>query len=79
VAARATVETPGEAWTLRLQGRVIALGGERVAQGLEHASVRSVEDAERAGVALAERLLAEGAAEILSEVRASVVPVVPEP
>jgi hypothetical protein len=30
-------------------------------------------------VALAERLLAEGAAEILSEVRASVVPVVPEP
>jgi hydroxymethylbilane synthase len=79
VAARATVESTGEGPTLRLQGRVIALGGERVAQGLERGPVRSLEDAERAGLVLAERLLVEGAAEILSEVRADMAPVVPEP
>jgi hydroxymethylbilane synthase len=79
VAALAAVDATGEAPTLRLQGRVIALGGERIAQGLEHAVVRSVEDAERVGIALADRLLAEGAAEILSEVRAGMAPVVPEP
>jgi hydroxymethylbilane synthase len=79
VAARATVESTAEARMLRLQGRVIALGGERIAQGLEHAAVRTPEDAERAGVALADRLLAQGAAEILSEARASMAPAVPEP
>jgi hydroxymethylbilane synthase len=79
VAARATIENTGSEPTLRLHGRVIALGGERIAQGLEHRRVRTLDDAERVGAVLADRLLAEGAAAILSEVRAGMAPVVPEP
>jgi hydroxymethylbilane synthase len=79
VAAHATVEATGGEPALRLHGRVISLGGERIVQGLERGPVRSAEDAERLGIALADRLLGEGAAGILAEVRTSIVPVVSEP
>ncbi len=64
---------------LRLQGRVISLSGETRAEGIQEAAVKDEANAEELGTALAERLLASGAGVILSEVRASVVPVVTEP
>ncbi len=79
VAALATLETGGGDTVLLLRGRVISLGGDRIAEGRERGPVRSPEDADRLGNALAERLLGEGAASILAEVRAGVAPVVSEP
>ena len=64
---------------LRLDGRVIALSGESMAEGTEEAVFRDEAHAADIGTMLAERLLKSGAAEILSEVRASVAPVVTEP
>jgi hydroxymethylbilane synthase len=65
--------------TLRLHGRVIALDGSRMVQGLEVQRVGDGDEAERLGAALAERLIAEGAAEILAEVRSAQSPSVTEP
>ena len=79
VAALATFESTVGAPALRLHGRVISLGGERIAEGWERGLVRTEQDAEQIGSSLAERLLREGAAAVLAEVRASVVPVVSEP
>jgi hydroxymethylbilane synthase len=79
VAALATLESAGGETTLRLHGRVISLGGDRVAEGRESGPVRTPGDAERLGSALAERLLGEGAAGILADVRVGVAPVVSEP
>ena len=79
VAAHATLESGGRETTLRLHGRVISLDGERIAEGVESGSARTPAEAEVLGTALAERLLGEGAAAILAEVRAGVVPVVSEP
>jgi hydroxymethylbilane synthase len=76
VAARAVLEGSE---TLRLQGRVIALDGSRMVEGREAGTVREQADAERLGVMLAERLLREGAAEILAEIRAGTAPAVSEP
>ena len=76
VAAHAEPDAEGR---LRLHGRVVSLGGERGVEGVEtHAAADEIE-ADALGVALAERLLAEGAASILAEVRAGSVPAVPEP
>ena len=79
VAAHAILESSGAGTTLRLHGRVISLGGDRMAEGRESGLVRTPQDAERLGSSLAERLLREGAAGILAEVRAGVVPDVSEP
>jgi hydroxymethylbilane synthase len=79
VAALATAEAPGGEAAILLRGRVISLGGDRIAEGWERAPVRTQEDADRLGTALAERLLSEGAAGILAEVRAGVGPAVSEP
>ena len=64
---------------LRLDGRVIALSGESMAEGTEEAVFRDEAHAADVGTMLAERLLKSGAAAILSEVRAAVAPVVTEP
>lgn len=64
---------------LRLDGRVIALTGECMAEGTEEAVFRDEAQASDMGTVLAERLLKSGAAAILSEVRSSVAPVVTEP
>lgn len=79
VAAQATLESAGGRTTLRLHGRVISLGGDRMAEGRESGLVRTSRDAEELGSTLAERLLHQGAAGILAEVRAGVVPFVSEP
>jgi hydroxymethylbilane synthase len=68
-----------EAHTLTLHGRVVSLTGDSVVSGQEAGSDESEADAEALGTRLAERLLAEGGAAILTEVRSSVVPVVTEP
>lgn len=75
VAALATVSDG----RLRLHGRVIALHGERAVEGIESGSARDERSAEAVGVALAERLLDDGADEILATVRAESAPAVPEP
>jgi hydroxymethylbilane synthase len=77
VAAYARRESGGP--MLRLDGRVIALSGESMVEGMEEAVVRNEVQAAELGRKLAERLLEGGAAVILSEVRAAVAPVVTEP
>ena len=76
VAALAERVTSG---ALRLHGRVVSLGGERGVEGSEERPAASVDEADALGVALAERLLGEGAGSILTEVRAATAPTVPEP
>ncbi len=76
VAALAIIEAGA---ALRLHGRVISLDGRRMAEGHEAGTIREVAEAERLGVALAERLVGQGADEILSEVRAARAPSVTEP
>ncbi|HET6796220.1 MAG TPA: hydroxymethylbilane synthase [Gemmatimonadales bacterium] len=79
IAAYAVVSGTGRGHALRLQGRVLSLGGERKVDGAEQGIVSVEADAEAIGVRLAERLLRNGAAEILSGMRGSVVAQVPEP
>ncbi len=79
VAAYAEVADDGDRPMIRLRGRVIALGGERLVAGETRQPVRTAADAEQLGSSLAERLLGEGAAEILAKVRAGVAPAVSEP
>lgn len=79
VGVLATLQSAGDETTIRLHGRVLSLGGDRLAEGWERAEVRRSGDAERMGTLLAERLLSEGAADILAEVRAGVAPIVSEP
>ena len=76
VAALARLDADG---TLRLHGRVIALDGQRMAEGREAGLARDTDSAERLGSVLAERLLDEGADEILASIRARAAPAVPEP
>jgi hydroxymethylbilane synthase len=75
----AALAAPTADGRLRLHGRVISLGGERGTEGEEARSVGDESEADALGVALAERLLGEGAASILAEVRAASAPAVPEP
>lgn len=79
IAAHAVWE-PGEApGSLHLRGRVVSPGGERMSEGSATATVADESASVRLGVALAERLLHDGAAAILAEARSSVAPLVPEP
>jgi hydroxymethylbilane synthase len=78
VAAYAQLESSPSP-TLRLHGRVISLGGERTVEGHEAGPCSGEAEAEMIGTALAERLLGEGAATILAEVRGTGAPVVSEP
>jgi hydroxymethylbilane synthase len=76
VAAHATRDSAGG---MRLHGRVVSLGGERGVEGIEVAPAADEDQADALGIVLAERLLAEGAGDILAEVRAAAAPLVPEP
>jgi hypothetical protein len=58
---------------------VVSLRGERAVNGHEVGSTLTEAAAAELGTALAERLLAEGAAAILAEVRSASVPAVTEP
>jgi hydroxymethylbilane synthase len=64
---------------LRLFGRVISLGGETTVEGSVIEPAPDEAAADRMGSALAEDLLAKGAAAVLREVRAAVIPAVTEP
>jgi hydroxymethylbilane synthase len=77
VAAYARREAGGP--MLQLDGRVIALSGKSMVEGMEAAVVRDEAHAADLGIMLADRLLESGAAAILSEVRAAIAPVVTEP
>jgi hydroxymethylbilane synthase len=77
VAAHARLDSPSS--TLRLHGRVISLGGDRTVEGHEAGPCSGEAEAEMIGTRLAERLLGEGAATILAEVRGTGAPVVSEP
>ncbi len=70
VAALATVREGA----LKLHGRVVALGGERAVEGIEIGRATTDESAQAVGVALAERLLDDGADEILALVRDAAPP-----
>jgi hydroxymethylbilane synthase len=76
----AYAETPhGAPGRLQLHGRVVSLDGARSVEGQAVGQVGQEADAERLGTELAERLLTEGAAAILIEVRAAGPPAVSEP
>jgi hydroxymethylbilane synthase len=75
VGAHATLESR----VLRLHGRVVSLRGERSVEGEEASGARDEREASDLGVRLAERLLDDGAASILREVRAEAAPLIPEP
>jgi hydroxymethylbilane synthase len=79
VAAYARLEGNSSPPRIRLQGRVISLGGEKAIEGREAGPASDEAAAAALGTTLAERLLGEGAAAILSEVRDAVAPVVTEP
>jgi hydroxymethylbilane synthase len=79
VAALAKLEGAASQAVLRLQGRVISLDGDHLVEGIEAGSVRNEAVAAALGIALAERLLGEGAATILAEVREAAAPAVTEP
>ena len=64
---------------LRLQGRVVSLDGEIMIDGQETSATADEAEAAALGTALAERLLAEGAGAILSDVRSGALPAVSEP
>jgi hydroxymethylbilane synthase len=76
VAAFAELGRGGE---LRLHGRVVSLGGERGLDGVETGTVGDEREAEAVGVALAAKLLSDGAGSILAEIRPGAAPLVPEP
>jgi hydroxymethylbilane synthase len=79
VAAYAQLEGASSPARLRLQGRVISPAGERVVEGRDAGPAGDEAAAAAVGTALAERLLGEGAATILAEVREAAAPVVTEP
>ncbi|HKU60114.1 MAG TPA: hydroxymethylbilane synthase [Gemmatimonadales bacterium] len=72
-------EVAGKAGVLALRGRVVSLGGERAVDGAEEGVAADASAADRLGVRLADRLLAEGGTEILAQVRSATGPAVSEP
>lgn len=79
VAAYAELSSKGKRNRLQLHGRLVSLGGETMIEGHEIGSAADEDEAAALGLALAERLLAEGAARILTEARTAAAPVVTEP
>jgi hydroxymethylbilane synthase len=79
VAAYAEIDDAPTGATLRLHGRVVSVRGDKAVAGHEVGAAGSQAAAEELGTALAERLLAEGAAAILTEARSASVPAVSEP
>jgi hydroxymethylbilane synthase len=70
---------PSPEGRLRLHGRVVSLRGERAVEGVEEGPVGDEMEADALGARLAERLVDDGAAAILTAVRAAAAPAVPEP
>ena len=79
VAAYAELDEAGGRPSLRLHGRVVSLQGDRMVEGRQAGVAADENEAAALGSALADRLLSEGASEILVEVRSAVAPAVSEP
>jgi hydroxymethylbilane synthase len=79
VGAYARVDTQDEVAVLHLHGRVVSVDGTQMVEGHETGTAADELSAGSLGTALAERLLARGAAAILADTRAESVPVVTEP
>ena len=79
VAAYAELDEGGGRPSLRLHGRVVSLQGDRMVEGRQAGVAADENEAAALGSALADRLLSEGASEILVEVRSAVAPTVSEP
>jgi hydroxymethylbilane synthase len=70
----------GESGTLlRLHGRAVSLTGDTAVEGHEEGDVQTEAAARDLGIRLAERLLRQGAASILSQARAGTISVISEP
>jgi hydroxymethylbilane synthase len=79
VAAYAEVDDAGPAWSIRLHGRVVSLRGDKAIEGRESGAAADEHAAGELGSRLAERLIADGASEILSAARSAGAPAVTEP
>ena len=79
VAAYAELDERGGRPSLRLHGRVVSLQGDRMVEGRQAGAAADENEAAALGSALADRLLSEGASEILVELRSAVAPAVSEP
>ena len=79
VPVAAYAQLDGSSSSLQLRGRVISLAGERAVEGREAGPAINEAAAAAIGTSLAERLLPEGAAGILAEVRGAGAPAVTEP
>jgi hydroxymethylbilane synthase len=79
VAALAELDGRGSQPAVRLHGRVVSLGGGKMVEGHEAGAATNENEAGALGVALADRLLVNGAFEILAQARSAVAPAVTEP
>jgi hydroxymethylbilane synthase len=79
IAAYAVVDRTGSSPGVTIKGRVLSLAGDRMVEGEAREDAGNQSQADAAGVHLAERLLDEGAGEILLDVRSAAAPPVPEP
>ena len=79
LAAYAEVDEGGTASSIRLHGRVVSLRGEKAIEGKEAGVAADESAAAELGARLADRLIAEGASEILFEARSINAPAVTEP
>jgi hydroxymethylbilane synthase len=79
VAAYAELGDSGADASIRLHGRVVSLQGDKMVEGWEAGVAADEHAAAELGSRLADRLLAEGAGAILSEVRSADAPAVTEP
>ena len=78
VAAYAELQA-GAPPSVRLHGRVVSLLGDRMVEGRESRAAVNVTEAAELGSVLADRLLAQGASDILAQVRSAVTPGITEP
>jgi hydroxymethylbilane synthase len=79
IAAYAEVDEGGAAWSIRLHGRVVSLRGDKAVEGKESGVAADEHAAGELGSRLADRLIAQGASEILSLARSADAPAVTEP
>jgi hydroxymethylbilane synthase len=79
VAAYAELDTSRVPSSVQLHGRVVSLQGDRMVEGLVAGHAADEAQASALGSALAERLLAQDASQILAEVRLAVAPAITEP
>jgi len=79
VPVAAYAELDGQRPSIRLRGRVVALEGDRVVEGEETGPAGDVSEAAALGSRLADRMLLQGAAEILLAARSVAAPAVTEP